>query len=348
MKSLVLAGIRKFEFLEKSPPEIKGEKDVLVRVAKVGICGSDIHYYTRGRIGDQVIEFPFTIGHECSGIVEKVGKSVTKVSPGDWVAIDPAISCGKCDQCRDGRYNTCRNLKFLGCPGELEGCLSEFIVIPEENCYKLPFTLNFIEGVLVEPLSIGIYATQFLNPKKEKIIGILGSGPIGLCVLLRAKEIGIERIFMTDKIDERLFVARNLGADWTGNPDEIDIIEEVGKIESGGLDAVFECCGEIEAIKEGVELLKPGGKLIIIGIPEVEIISFDINKLRRKELTIFNVRRQNNCVEKAINFLLRKRINIDLIVTHNFKFEDAPMAFEIVEKYQNGVIKAIISLLDFK
>jgi len=343
MNSLVLTGIRKFEFREIPKPGIKKNTDVLLKMRNVGICGSDIHYYSTGRIGDQIIKFPFTIGHEGSAIVEKIGSSVTWVRPGDRVAIEPAVSCGKCDQCQRGRRHTCHDLKFLGCPGQLEGCLSEYIVMPQENCYKIKDSMTFIQGVLVEPLSIGVYSAAFLENPKEKTIGILGSGPIGLSVLLASRVNGVKKVFMTDKIEERLIIGQRAGADWIGNPDMINIIEKIKKIEPNQLDVVFECCGEQDALDQAVDLLKPGGKLIIVGIPEPNEISFNINKIRRKEISIQNVRRQNNCTQKAIDLVQSGKINVDFMATHNFKLQDTALAFKIVENYRDGVIKAIIS-----
>ncbi len=342
MKFLALTGIRKLELREKPKVEIKKTTDVLLKIRSVGICGSDIHYYTKGKIGDQIIKFPFTIGHECSAIVEGIGSSVTKVRPGDRVAVEPAVSCGKCDQCLNGRRHTCLKLKFLGCPGQLEGCLSEYIVMPEENCYKIKDPMTFTQGALVEPLSIGIYSSTFLDDAKEKTIGILGSGPIGLSVLLSPRLKSVKKIFVTDKIDDRLMAAKKVGADWVGNPNVTDIVGEIKGIEPNQLDAVFECCGEQEALDQAVELLKPGGKLIIVGIPESNEITFNINKIRRKEITIQNVRRQNNCTQKAIDLIASGKINVDFMATHNFKLKDAPLAFEIVEDYRDGVIKAMI------
>jgi L-iditol 2-dehydrogenase len=340
---MVLTGIRKFEFREKPKPNIKKPSDVLLKIRNVGICGSDIHYYSSGRIGDQIIKFPFTIGHEASAIVESVGSRVTRVKPNDRVAIEPALSCGKCDQCKNGRRHTCRDLKFLGCPGELEGCLSEYIVMPQENCYKIGSSMSFIKGALVEPLSIGVYSASFLEKAKGKTIGILGSGPIGLSVLLASRLKGVKKVFMTDKIEDRLITARRAGADWIGNPDLIDIVEKIKNLEPNQLDAVFECAGDEEALDQAVDLLKPGGKLIIVGIPEQNEISFNINKIRRKEISIQNVRRQNNCLQKAIDLISNGKINVDFMATHNFKLKDAPLAFEIVEGYRDAVIKAMIS-----
>jgi len=343
MNSLVLTGIRKFEFREKPKPNIKKTTDVLLKIRNVGICGSDIHYYSTGRIGDQIIKFPFTIGHEGSAIVEAVGSRVKRVKPNDRVAIEPAVSCGKCDQCKSGRRHTCRDLKFLGCPGQIEGCLSEYIIMPEENCYKISSSMSFVQGALVEPLSIGVYSVAFLENAKGKAIGILGSGPIGLSVLLASRVHGVGKVFMTDKIEDRLIAAGRAGADWIGNPTLIDVVEKIKNLEPDQLDAVFECCGEQEALEQAVDLLKPGGKLIIVGIPEPNEISFNINKIRRKEISIQNVRRQNNCLQKAIDLIASGKINVDFMATHNFKLKDAPLAFEIVEAYRDGVIKAMIS-----
>jgi L-iditol 2-dehydrogenase len=342
MNSLTLTGIRKFELRETPKPNIKKTTDVLLKMHNVGICGSDIHYYSTGRIGDQIIEFPFTIGHEGSAIVESVGDRVTRVKPNDRVAIEPAVSCGKCDQCKNGRRHTCRDLKFLGCPGQREGCLSEYIVLPQENCYKIGSSMSFIQGALVEPLSIGVYSASFLGNAKGKKIGILGSGPIGLSVLLASRLSGVGKVFMTDKIEERLITAERAGADWIGNPNMIDIVEKIKNIEPDQLDAVFECCGQQEALDQAVDLLKPGGKLIIVGIPEPNEISFNINKIRRKEISIQNVRRQNNCMQKAIDLIASGKINVDFMATHNFKLKDASLAFEFVEGYRDGVIKAMI------
>ena len=154
MKKVELTGIKKFDIVESSKPEIINDDDVLLKIDTVGICGSDMHYYNEGRIGDQIIRFPFTIGHEGSAEVAEVGKKVSKVKIGDIVAIEPAISCYHCSQCLSGREHTCLNQKFLGGPDQMQGCLSEYIVMPEKNCYPVPGNMNSEEAALVEPLSI--------------------------------------------------------------------------------------------------------------------------------------------------------------------------------------------------
>jgi L-iditol 2-dehydrogenase len=342
MKAAVLTDIRKIEVKDVSEPSIQTDTDVLLRVAAVGLCGSDLQYYSTGRIGSEVVRFPFIIGHECVAEVEEAGRDVQKVKPGDRVVVDPAVSCGKCDQCLERRPNTCRNLRFLGCPGQLEGSLAELIVMPESNCYLLEEGIDTKLGILAEPLSIGIYAIRLLGDFHASAIAILGAGPIGLSVGLAAKDLGIDKTYMTDKIDARLEASRKAGATWTGNPDRLDIAEKIMEIEPSGLDAVFECCGDQEAMDQAVELLKPGGKLMIVGIPETDCITFDAHQLRRKEITVQNVRRQNDCIPAAIDLISRSMTDLDFMVTHSFRLEETQKAFDLVENYQDGVIKAII------
>jgi L-iditol 2-dehydrogenase len=344
MKSAVLTGIRKIELREVPDPQLRKETDVLLRIGVAGLCGSDIHYYLTDRIGNQIVQYPFTPGHECVAVVEKVGSAVKRVKPGDRVAIDPAVSCGKCDQCLRGRSNTCLNLLFMGFPSQLPGCLSEFIIMPEKNCYPIAEQMSLRQAALVEPLSIAVYAVDLLYNLKAETIGILGSGPMGLSVLLAARLAGISRVYVTDKIDERLKAARNAGADWAGNPDKSDIVADILKQEPSLLDAVFECCGDQEALDQAIEILKPGGKLMILGIPLSERISFDISKLRRKEICIQNVRRQNKCTQAAIDLIQNRQVEMDFMATHFFTLEETTKAFELVSGYGDGVIKAMIQL----
>lgn len=341
MKAALLTGIRKIEIRDVPRPDIRSPQDVLIKIGRAGICGTDVHYYLHGHSGNQVIEYPWVVGHECAGMVEKVGDQVTRVTQGDRVAVDPAVSCGNCDQCLAGRRHTCRNLRFLGFPGQMGGCLCESIVMPEENCYKIDGKLSLAQGVLVEPLSIGIYAVDFIKKLSAKTIGVLGCGPIGLSVMLAALAEGIRLIYATDKIAERLAAARKNGAVWTGNPEQADIVTGILK-HAGELDAIFECCGDQEALDQAINLLKPGGDLFILGIPEIDRVSFDVHKLRRKEISIQNIRRQNRCTQRAIDLIASQKIDLDFMATHTFALEETQQAFELVAGYGDGVLKATV------
>ncbi len=344
MKAAVLTGIRGMDIRDVPKPAVTNDRDVLIRVRSVGVCGSDVHYYLTGRIGSQVVEFPFRVGHEFSGEVEAVGGGVTRVKPGDRVAVEPAMSCHACDQCLAGRPHTCRHLKFLGCPGQSEGCLCEYIVMPEACCYPVAPQTTFEQAAIAEPLSIGLYSVRQSIPLQGARIGILGCGPIGLSVLLPAKRAGAQRIYVTDKLEARLAVAREAGATWTGNPDTGDVVQAVADEEPLLLDAVFECCGEQDALDQALDLLKPGGKLMLIGIPTVDRVSFLIDKLRRKEICIQNVRRQNECVQPALDLIERGEVDVDFMVTHRFSLDQAQQAFDLVADYRDGVVKAMIAV----
>lgn len=339
-----LTGIRQMEMFDVPNPEIVNDTDVLIRMTTVGVCGSDVHYYVSGKIGSQVVEYPFTVGHEGAGVIEKVGSAVFKLKPGDRIAIDPAMSCGECDQCLAGRPHTCRKLRFLGCPKQAEGCLSEYIVMPEKSCFLLPDTLSLDEGALSEPLTIGVYAVKLSQMKPGMTIGILGSGPIGLSVLTAASIMISSKVFMTDKLDYRLDFARRSGATWTGNPEKINVVSEIKKAEPLMLDMVFECCGQQHAIDQSFQLLKPGGKLMIIGIPETSKYTFPIDDMRRNEICIQNVRRQNESLDDCLQLLESKKVDVGFWATHRFKLSDTKKAFDMVADYQDGVVKAMIEI----
>jgi L-iditol 2-dehydrogenase len=342
MKTMMLTGIRQMEMREVPEPVITGESDVLIRMKTLGVCGSDVHYYKHGKIGSQQVIFPFPVGHEGAGEVIAVGTGVKNIKPGQRIAIEPAMPCGTCDQCLAGRQHTCRKLRFLGCPGQAEGCLSEYIIMPESSCIPVSDRISYDQAAISEPLAIGVYAVKQSVSMKGAKIGILGFGPIGMSVLLPAIAQGAFKVYVTDKIEKRLEIADKCGAYWTGNPDKVDIVENIKKEEPLLLDVVFECCGKQEAIDQAVELLKPGGKLMIVGIPEFSRWSFSVDKLRHKEITITNVRRQVDCVETALELMETGKVDVSLMPTHRFSFKDTPDAFELVSEYEDGVMKAMI------
>ena len=345
MKAVQLTGIRQMKLAEVPTPKIKKDTDVLLKIKTIGICGSDVHYYEMGKIGSQVVQYPYIVGHECAATVEDVGKKVTRLKPGDAVAIDPAAPCHKCDQCKLGRENTCRHLTFLGTPGQGNGCLCEYIVMPQECCFPVTGKLSFEQAAICEPFAIGVYSVKQAMPAfltKDTKIGILGVGPIGLSCMVAAKAKGINAIYVTDKLDYRVEIAQKNGAVWGGNPRKQDIVKEILKKESLGLDAVFECAGEQTTLTEAVRLLRPGGFLIFVGIRREDKIWYYIDDLRRKEITIVNIRRQNKCEQEAIDLVASGRAKVDFMVTHRFKLEQTQEGFETVAHYRDGVVKAMI------
>ncbi|MDR1672084.1 MAG: alcohol dehydrogenase catalytic domain-containing protein [Bacteroidales bacterium] len=342
MKSMQLTGIRKMEMKDVPTPDIREDTDVLIRMKAVGVCGSDVHYYVSGKIGSQVVQYPFPVGHEGAGIVEKTGSAVDGLHAGDRIAIEPAMPCGICDQCMEGRPHTCRNLRFLGCPGQAEGCLSEYIVMPRRSCLPIPEHMSFEQASVSEPLAIGLYAVHLAGDVRGKDVAVLGSGPVGLSVLAGLRLAGAGAVYMTDKIDERLEVASISGASVTCNILKENIVATVKTKTPRMMDAVFECCGQQEALDQAIELLKPGGKLMIIGIPSFARFSFPADDLRRKEISIRNVRRQNGYDKKAIEVIADGNVKVDHWITHRFGFADSKKAFDMIAGYEDGAVKAMI------
>jgi len=342
MKAVFLTDIRQMSLQEAPDPVIEKDDQVLLKIEKVGVCGSDVHYYETGRIGSQIVQYPYLVGHECAATVVEIGKSVSRTRVGDRVAVDPAIVCHKCDQCLTGRENTCRNLGFLGTPGQADGCLCEYIVMPEESLFPMPEKMTFEQAVLCEPYAIGVYSVKQARLPKKADIAILGAGPIGLSCLRAAQTQEVSNIYVTDKIDHRVQVAQQVGARWAANPDRKNIVQEIMEMNPLGLDAVFECAGEQEAIDQALDMMKPGGKIVLVGIPRFDRINFQIDLLRRREVTVINIRRQNGCTQEAVDLVGSGKSDLDFMVTHRFPMERAQEAFELVGGYRDGVIKAII------
>lgn len=342
MKAMMLTGIRQMELRTLPDPEIVNPDDVMIRMLVSGVCGSDIHYYTQGQIGSQVVSYPFSVGHEGSGVVVKTGSAVSSVKPGDIIAIEPAMPCHECDQCLSGRQHTCRKIRFLGCPGQAEGCLREYIILPEASCIPLPSELGPDHGAISEPLAIGVYSVRKGGVTAGLDTGILGFGPIGMSVMLALKAAGTGRIMVSEKIDERLVIAGKEGADVLINPLRESVRERVHGEAPLGLDIVFECCGQQETMDEAVKILKPGGKLVVVGIPEFGNWSVNVEDTRRKEISIQFIRRQVDCVEAAIELMRSGKADTGNMVTHRFRLEEAKEAFDMVAAYSDGVMKAMI------
>jgi L-iditol 2-dehydrogenase len=218
--------------------------------------------------------------------------------------------------------------------------------MPETSCLKISDSVSMVEAALSEPLAIGVYGVKRSIPMTGAKIGVLGAGPIGFSVFMPALSMGAEAAYVTDKIEPRLELAQKAGASWTGNPDKADIVSGILQAEPLGLDVVFDCCGDQEALDQAIEILKPGGKLMIIGIPGFDRFSFPVDKLRHKEICIQNVRRQCNCVQTALDMIEKKDVDVTIMATHHYGFEKTKEAFDLVAGYQDGVLKAMVEFED--
>lgn len=345
MKAAVVSGVGRVEIREIPRPEIQAPNEVLLRTAVAGLCGSDLHYFISDRVGGEVVPYPIIGGHEVSALVEAVGSAVMRVRPGDRVAVEPSISCGMCDQCRAGRPHTCRSIKFLGHPGDKDGGMAEFFVLPERNLFPIPDGMTMIEAMLAEPLSIALYALQLGGANPGPTVAVLGTGPIGLSVLICLKAAGVRDVYATDKTEARAQAALRAGAAWSGNPDRQDVVREILSRRLLGMDAVFEAGGDPAAVEQAIALVKPGGRITLIGIPLEERIAYPTAVARRKEIAFYNVRRQNRCLERALLLIETKQVDVSWLVTHTFALGDADKAFALAAERRDGVLKAAVDFL---
>ncbi|OGF50120.1 MAG: hypothetical protein A2231_08375 [Candidatus Firestonebacteria bacterium RIFOXYA2_FULL_40_8] len=342
MKAAVLHKIRDIRIEERKKPIVR-PGTALVKIKAVGICGSDIHYFEKGRIGNQIVTKPQTLGHEAAGLVVEIGKGVKNVKVGDKVALEPGIFCGKCDFCRANRPNLCRNIKFFGTP-PVDGAFLEYIVHPADMLFKLPKNMSYEEGALIEPLTVGMYAVELAGLKRGETVAILGAGTIGLCILKSAVAAGAKRIYVTDYLNYRLKLAKKHKNVVVVNA-KSDIVKKIKSLtKERGVDAVFEAAGSLDTFKQSVQIAAVGGRVIWAGIPDEDDIKINNHEARRKELVIKTVRRTKHQNEKAVKAVASGKIKVKDLATHSFPLKDILKAFQVAAKYKDGVIKAVIEI----
>jgi len=304
---------------EPEPEPAPGE--ALVRVQAVGICGSDLHWFSGGGIGDARLEQPLVLGHEAAGVI------VAGPRRGQRVALDPAIPCHKCEACLQGHPNLCEQIRFAG-HGSEDGALREYIAWPEECLFTLPEALSQADGVILEPLGVAMHAVDLAHLRPGMTVGVFGCGPIGLLVIQMARLAGATRIFVTEPRLHRLEAARRLGAhEWT--PGQT-------------VDRAFEMAGDNAAVETAFTAVKAGGTVILAGIPDDDRTSFSASVARRKGLTIKMVRRMKFTYPRAIQLVEAGLVDVRSLVTHTFPLEQAQAAFTLAQQREG--LKIIITL----
>lgn len=341
MKAALLYGPKDLRIEERPKPTI-GPGEMLLRVRAVGVCGSDVHTYLYGRIGPTVLQSPLILGHEFGGEVVQVSVDVANAKPGDRVAVDPARNCTTCEFCLKGHPNLCKDLHFCGLWPD-DGALAQYMAYPARLAYPLPESISYGEAVLLETLSIAIHAADLGKLHGGDEVAVLGCGPIGLLVIQMACISGATRIFATDLLDYRLELARRCGATDVLNAGEADPVAWVaGETRGRGVDVAFEAAGAAETPAQSVEIAKRGGTVCLIGIPLEDRTEFRASSARRKGLTIKLVRRMKHTYPRAIALVQRGLVDLQSLLTHEFPLEEAEKAFQLVERYGDGVIKAVI------
>ncbi|KAL5567789.1 hypothetical protein UlMin_024364 [Ulmus minor] len=331
-KAAWLLGIETLK-IQPYPLPPPGPHDVKVRIKALGICGSDVHHFKTMRCANFIVKKPMVIGHECAGVIEEVGSEVKSLQVGDRVALEPGISCRRCNICKDGRYNLCPKMRFFGSP-PTNGALANKVVHPSDLCYKLPDNVSLEEGAMCEPLSVGVHACRRANVGPETNVLIMGSGPIGLVTLLAARAFGAPRVVMADVDDCRLSIAKSLGADNTilVSKDSQDISKEVELIQHamGSHIAVsFDCVGLNKTMSTALNVTRSGGKVCLVGLAQSEMTA-PLTPAAAREVDIIGIFRYRNTWPLCIEMLRTGKIDVKPLITHRFGFsqEEVEDAFD--------------------
>ncbi|MDC7226051.1 MAG: NAD(P)-dependent alcohol dehydrogenase [Spirochaetales bacterium] len=343
MKAAVMTGIRKIEIQDVPKPEIKPD-EVLVKIKHVGICGSDIHYYEYGNIGDYVIKPPFILGHESGGEVVELGADVKNLKVGDQVALEPGIPCGECEVCKRGDYHLCNDVKFLATP-PYDGVFAEYIAYPENMAFKLPEGCDTVEGAMIEPLDVALHALDLAGAKIGESALVFGCGCIGLLIIKTLQAAGVKEIYAVDVLEPRIKKAEELGvkAVWNGKTD--DVIEQLMKATNGrGVDMAFEAAGTVKTTQQTIAAIAKGGRIVITGMAAEETIPVDIIGLVCKEGKIFSQFRYKNLYPKGIKLVADKSIDVKDVISDTCRLEDLPEMFEKCINEKDKVIKAVVEL----
>ena len=306
--------------------------ETLVRVKAVGICGSDLHWFSEGSIGDAKLDKPLVLGHEFAGETEA----------GQRVAVDPAITCGQCEFCKKGHPNLCSSIIFAG-HDEQDGGLREWMAWDEKSLFLIPDSFTYADGAMLEPLGIAIHAVDLGKLKAGMTVGVFGCGPIGLLIIQVARAMGATNIIATDKLLHRVDAAKSFGAHHAFLAEDN---RELGEIRAAtnerGVDVAFEAAGVQDAVDAAFAAVLPGGKVILAGIPDKEETSFSASIARRKGLTIKLVRRMKHTYPRAIELVSNGLVDVRSLVTHRFPLEQAGEAFRVAERREG--LKVIIDL----
>lgn len=330
MKVLRLHGSRDLRLAEESLP-VAQPGETLLKVKAVGICGSDLHWFTEGNIGGAKLSRPLVLGHEFCAVTEK----------GERVAVDPALPCGKCESCLHGHPNICPNVRFAG--GDADGAMRDYIAWNDSCVFPIPDALSDDDGVMLEPLGVAIHSVDLAHMKTGMSVGVFGCGPVGLLIIQLARLAGATNIVATDKLQHRVDAAKACGAQhaWCveGRLDNKALLSATG---GRGVDISFEVAGSQNAVDDAFEAVIPGGKVILCGIPDDDKTSFCASVARRKGLTIKLVRRMKHTYPRAIEMVSKRLVDVRSMVSHHFALEKASEAFASAERREG--FKVIITI----
>lgn len=343
MKVAVMNGVGEMGFVEREIPQ-PADNEVLVKLEYVGICGSDMHYYETGRIGDYVVEPPFVLGHEPGGVVVEVGKNVTHLKVGDRVALEPGKTCGHCEYCREGKYNLCPDVVFFATP-PVDGVFQEYVAHEAALCFKLPENVDTLEGALIEPLAVGFHAANQGGAHAGQTAVVFGAGCIGLVSMMALKAEGVSRVYVVDIMQKRLDKAMELGATGMINSMNTDVQEEIGRLTEGkGVDLVIETAGMEVTTRQAIHITKKGATIVLVGYSKTGEMTLPLSLALDKELTFKTVFRYRHIYPMAIEAVASGKVNLKGIVSNIFNFDDIQAAMDKSVSDKANIVKSVVKI----
>ena len=350
MVTAVLHGIRDVRLENREIPQPK-ENEVLVKIARVGICGSDLHYYTDLHIGRFVVEAPLILGHESAGVIAAVGSGVQNLKIGDRVSLEPGVTCGTCYHCKRGRYNLCPDVIFMATP-PVDGAFAEYLTWRSDFVFKIPDHVSLDAAALLEPLSVAVWAVQRAGIGMGASIAIFGGGTIGCMTVQAAKAAGATTIIVIDLEPFRLEFAKEFGATHTINASS-SVLEQIRAItmplngltgSSAGVDAAFETAGALVTCRQTIEAVRSGGVAVLVGLPPDPLVSLDIVAAASREVDIRGQFRYANCYPAALALVSSGRVNLEKMITQRYSLQDTQAALEFADTEKKKSLKVMIEI----
>ena len=346
MKAAVLYGVTDLRYENHPDPQL-GDEDVMVHILANGICGSDIHFYHEGRLGPFKVESPYIPGHEAIGIVTQIGAHVPNSTLlGKRVIVEPGIPCRSCTFCKTGRYNLCQSVRFLSAP-PIDGTFADFAAVPWDFVHLVPDNVSDEDGALVEPAAVAAHALNRLGASSGTSLTILGSGPIGLITMLVAKSYGVSTIFMVDISEYRIQKSRELGATFVIDNSHMKAVDQILSLTKGkGTDFVIDTTGSSKACMTAPMIASRGGKIAIVGWPEIASFPYPIEIIMEKELDIVGINRYCNVFPEILSLLGSGRLSLKEVITHQFNFNEIVKAFDFAYLNRNSSLKILVRHAD--
>lgn len=341
MKTAVMTAVRQIEIQTRNIPQ-PGPGEVLVQVEYVGVCGSDLHFYEHGAIGDVVVHPPFVLGHEVGGTVVELGTGVDTLKPGDRVALEPGRTCGHCEFCRTGRYNLCPDVVFYSTP-PYDGAFQEYVIHEAGLCFKIPDQMDTMEAALIEPLAVGFHASAQGGAHVGMTAAVMGAGCIGLVSMMALRAMGVTKVIAVDIMEKRLQKALELGATDIINGKETDAAEELLRLTDGkGTDLVIETAGTEITTRQAIQCAKKGSVIVLVGYSATGEMTLPLSAVLDKELTIKTCYRYRHIYPMAIDAVASGNVKLKEIVSDVFPLDDIQNAMERSIHNKADIVKSVI------